>query len=208
MKTLNTMQVASIVAASLLVGTVGVAASMQAKPAPQELDFAAILQTADAASVDYFLKIDGIDGESTDDRHKGEIEILSFSWGETTAGTMTRGGGGGAGKVSMQDFHFTMAMNKASPKLFLACATGEHIKEATLTLRKAGSDRQEYLVVKFTDLLVSSYQTGGSSGDVVPTESFSLNFSKIEFEYRPTNPDGSLGAPVKAGYDLKLNKKV
>jgi type VI secretion system secreted protein Hcp len=200
------MQIASIVAASLLVTTIGVAASLQANKAPQELDFPAIL-TADAAAVDYFLKIDGIEGESTDDRHKGEIEILSFSWGETNAGTHAAGGGGGAGKVSMQDIHFTMKMNKASPKLFLACATGEHIKEAVLVARKAGGDQQEYLKVKFTDLLVSSYQTGGSSGDV-PTDSFSLNFSKIEFEYKPQNPDGTLGAPVKAGYDLKLNKKV
>lgn len=208
MKSLNMTQIASIVAASLLVTTVGVAASLQANTAPQELDFPAIL-TADAASVDYFLKIDGIEGESTDDRHKGEIEILSWSWGETNAGTMTRGGGGaGAGKVQMQDFHFVKSMDKASPALFLKCATGEHIKQATLTARKAGGDQQEYLKITLTDVLISSYQTGGSSGDVVPTDSFSLNFAKIEFEYKPQNPDGSLGEAVKAGYDLKLNKKV
>jgi type VI secretion system secreted protein Hcp len=160
-----------------------------------------------AAAVDYFLKIDGIPGESTDEGHKDEIDVLSWSWGETNAGSSTRGGGGGAGKVSMQDFHFTMKVNKASPKLMLACATGQHIKEAVLTVRKAGESQQEFLVIKFSDLLVSSYQTGGSGG-VVPTDQVSLNFSKIEFEYRPQNPDGTLGAPVKAGYDLKLNKKV
>jgi type VI secretion system secreted protein Hcp len=201
----NKMQMASIAAASLLVATLGVAAALQARPAPQELDWPAIM-TADAATVDYFLKIDGVEGESTDERHKGEIEILSFSWGETQTGTMSRGGGGGAGKVSMQDFHFTMAMNKASPSLFLKCATGEHIKQAVLTARKAGGDQQEYLKVTLTDVLITSYQTSGS-GDQ-PIDSFSLNFAKIEFEYKPQKPDGSLDAPVKAGYDLKLNKKV
>lgn len=208
MKYFNTTQIASIVAASMLVSTIGVAASMQASPAQKELDWPAIL-TADAAAVDYFLKIDGIEGESTDKTHNGEIEILSFSWGETNAGTMTRGGGAGAGKVSMQDFHFTTVMSKASPKLFESCATGQHIKEAVLTARKAGGEQQDYLIVKMTDVFISSYQTGGSSGDGgVPTDTFSLNFAKIEFEYKPQRTDGSLDASIKAGYDLKLNKKV
>lgn len=183
---------------------------MQTSPAPQELDFVEIL-AADAASVDYFLKIGGIDGESTDAMHKGEIEILSWSWGETNTGVMSRagGGGGGAGKVNIQDFHFTTVMSKASPKLFEACATGQHIKEAVLIARKAGGDQQEYLKITLTDVLISSYQTGGSSGDGgIPIDSFSLNFAKIEFEYKPQRPDGSLDTPVKTGYDLKLNKKV
>ncbi|MEX0711522.1 MAG: type VI secretion system tube protein Hcp [Pirellulales bacterium] len=160
------------------------------------------------AQVDYFLKLDGIDGESTDDKHKNEIDVLSWSWGESNMGTHAGGGGGGAGKVQMNDFHFVQKVNKATPKLMLGCATGQHIKEAKLTCRKAGGDQQEYLVVKFSDLLVSSYQTGGSQGDVVPTDQISLNFTKIEFEYKAQKPDGSLDAPVKAGYDVKLNKKV
>jgi type VI secretion system secreted protein Hcp len=207
MKSLNRLQLSAIAAASVLLAYVGVASSMQPTNQANELDLSAILQTADAAAVDYFLKIDGVEGESTDDRHKGEIEILSFSWGESNMGTKVRGCGAGAGKVSMQDFHFTMAINKASPKLFLMCATGEHIKEATLMVRKAGTEAPvEYLKIKLSDVVVSSYQTGGS-GDV-PMDSFSLNFSKIEFEYKPQKPDGSLDAPIKAGYDLKLNKKV
>ena len=160
------------------------------------------------AAVDYFLKLDGIDGESTDDKHKNEIDVESWSWGESNMGTHAGGGGGGAGKVQMRDFSFTMKVNKSTPKLMLACANGQHIKEAKLTCRKAGGDQQEYMVIKFADLLVSSYQTGGSSGDVVPTDQISMNFSKIEFEYKPQKPDGTLDAPVKAGYDLKLNKKI
>lgn len=160
------------------------------------------------AAVDYFLKVDGIDGESTDDKHKNEIDLESWSWGETNAGTSRAGGGGGAGKVVMQDFHFVMKVNKATPKLMLACATGQHIKEAKLVCRKAGGDQQEYMSIKFSDLLVSSYQTGGSQGEVIPVDQIGFNFSKIEFEYKPQKADGSLDAPIKTGYDLKLNKKV
>lgn len=160
------------------------------------------------AQVDYFLKIDGIDGESHDDKHKNEIDLESWSWGETNSGTHSAGGGGGAGKVSMQDFHFVMKYNKASPKLFLACATGQHIKEAKLTCRKAGGAQEEYLSVKFSDLLVSSYQTGGSSGDIVPMDQISLNYSKVEWEYKPQSKEGRTEGPVKAGYDVKANKKV
>lgn len=161
------------------------------------------------ALVDYFLKIDGIAGESPDAKHKEEIEIESFSWGETQAGTMARGGGGGAGKVQMQDFHFVMKVNKASPKLFLACANGEHVKKAVLTCRKAGKEQQEYLKVTFSDLLISSFQTGGQgASDVLPMDQISFNFAKVEMEYKEQKADGTLGGTVKAGYDLKLNKVV
>jgi len=161
------------------------------------------------AQVDYFLKIDGIDGESGDAKHKGEIELLSWSWGATNAGTHSGGGGGGAGKVAIQDIHFTMTHNKSSPKLMLACCNGEHIKKAILTCRKAGKDQQEFLKITFSDLLVSSYQTGGSgSSSVIPVDQFSLNFAKIEKEYKEQKADGTLGAAVKAGWVLKANKAV
>jgi type VI secretion system secreted protein Hcp len=158
------------------------------------------------AQVDYFLKIKDIEGESTDSKHKNEIDIESWSWGESNSGSHAYGGGGGAGKVSMQDFNFVMRVNKASPKLLLACANGSHIPEALLTCRKAGKEQQEYLKVKFTDLLVSSYQTGGSSGDVVPVDQISLNFSKIEYEYYPQTEKGTLGSKVPVWYSLKENK--
>lgn len=160
------------------------------------------------AQVDYFLKIEGIEGESTDSKHKSEIDVLSWSWGETNSGDFHGRGGGGAGKVSMQDFNFVMTFNKASPKLMLNCAIGKHIPTATLACRKAGGEQQEYLTIKFTDLLISSYQTGGSGGDVIPIDQISFNYGKIEFEYKPQKEDGSLGSPMKAGYDLKANKKV
>lgn len=158
------------------------------------------------ASVDYFLKLTDIPGESTDSKHKNEIDIESWSWGESNSGSHAGGGGGGAGKVNMQDFQFSMRINKASPKLFLACATGQHIKEGLLVCRKAGKEQQEYLKIKFSELLVSSYQTGGSAGDVVPIDSISLNFAKIEVSYAPQKPEGGLDSPVVHNYNLKENK--
>jgi type VI secretion system secreted protein Hcp len=158
------------------------------------------------AGVDYFLKLDGIKGESADAKHKDEIDIESWSWGETHSGA-ARPGGARVGKVSMQDFHFLMRLNSASPGLMKACATGQHIKMATLSGRKAGKDQQDYLTFKFHDVLVSSYQTGGSEhADVVPTDQVSFNFAKIEVEYRRQKPDGSFASAGKFGYDLKANK--
>lgn len=155
--------------------------------------------------VNAFLAIDGIEGESTDASHPKTIEIESWSFGETQSSTIS-GGGGGAGKVSMQDFHFvTKTVDKSSPKLFLAGATGEHIKDATLYVRKAGSS-SDYLVIKLTDILVSSYQTGGSGGSDIPTESVSLNFAKIQVSYTGMDAEGKLLPAVDAGWDLLANK--
>jgi len=156
-------------------------------------------------AVDYFLKIDGIAGESTDAKHKTSIDLQSWSWGESNAGKSDTGGGGGSGKVNMQDFHFTMKINKASPLLFLACASGQHIPTALLTCRKAGKDQQEYLKIKFWDLLIASYQTGGSTHDEVPIEQISFNFSKIEQSYYPQKPDGTLDAVVVKNWSVKTN---
>ena len=158
------------------------------------------------AAVDYFIKFDGIKGESADVKHKDEIDVESWSWGETNAGGTGSGGGGGAGKVAMQDFHFVMRLNRASPALMKACATGQHIKTATLSARKAGKGQQEYLTFKFRDVLISSFQTTGTEEAAVPTDSVSFNFAKLEVEYKPEKSDGSLGTAVDFRYDLKANK--
>jgi type VI secretion system secreted protein Hcp len=152
------------------------------------------------AAVDYFLKIDGIEGEAKDKTHKNEIQLQSFSWGESNVGSMQAGGGGGQGKVAMQDFHFTMAVNKATPLLFQACATGTHIKSAILTCRKAGKDQQEFLKWTFTDVFISSYQTGGSDS---PVEQCSFNFTKIQVDYKEQNADGTLLGALTKWHDLK-----
>jgi type VI secretion system secreted protein Hcp len=161
------------------------------------------------SQVDYFLKIEGVDSESTDDKHKGEIEVESFSWGQTQSGTGGHGAGSGAGKVVPADFSFVKRVDKGSPVLMIGCATGQHFKTAVLTARKAGGGQQDYLKITMTQVLISSYQTGGSRhSDVVPTESLSLNFAKLEFSYKEQKPDGSLGGEVKQHYDYAANKKV
>jgi type VI secretion system secreted protein Hcp len=161
------------------------------------------------AQVDYFLKIDGVDGESTDDKHKGEIDVVSFSWGVTNSGTAGFGGGQGAGKVVPHDLSFVKVIDKASPTLFIGCATGQHYKNAVLVVRKAGGGQQEYLKITMEDVFVSSFVTSGTGGDsIVPSESISLNFGKIEHSYKAQKADGSLGGEVKQKYDFTANKKI
>jgi len=159
-------------------------------------------------AVDMFLKITGIPGESKDSKHKDEIEIFSFSWALNQSGSLGSGGGGGAGKADFQDFSFAMPVSKASPKLFLACASGKHVPEATLTVRKAGGQQVEFLVYKLGDCIVSTYQEGGESSGVVPNDAFSLNFAKIEISYKEQDLKGGVGAETKAGWDVKLNKSI
>ncbi|MEP6946611.1 MAG: type VI secretion system tube protein Hcp [Acidobacteriota bacterium] len=158
-------------------------------------------------AVDFYLKIDGIKGESKDSTHSDEMQIQSWSWGESNSGSGTLGGGHGSGKVSMQDFHFVIDYGVHSPLLFKACAVGTHIPNAVLTCRKAGGDQVEYLTWKFTEVLISSYQTGGSAhGAELPTDQCSFNFTKIEMIYKEQKSDGSLGGNVNAGFDIKTNQ--
>jgi type VI secretion system secreted protein Hcp len=155
---------------------------------------------------DVFLKLDGIDGESQDEKHKDEIDIESFQWGLAQVGTTGGGGGGGAGRAVFQDFSFTADISKASPQLFLACASGEHIKEGTITVRKAGKDQLTYYTVKLTDCLVSLYNQAAVADGDRPMDEFALNYAKIEITYIPQEADGSAGTPVKAGWDLRASK--
>lgn len=161
------------------------------------------------AAVDYFLKIDGIEGESNDLKHQGGIQPESWSFGGTQTGGEHFTGSGGRGKFSPQDFHFTTRLSKASPKLFQACAVGQLFKHATLVARKAGERPQEYYRITFSECLVSAYQQGGAVGsDLGPTDQVSLSFAQIEIEYTQQQSDGSLGEVVKGSYDLKLHKAV
>jgi type VI secretion system secreted protein Hcp len=158
------------------------------------------------AAFDYFLKIDGIEGESADATHKGEIDLESWAWGESHA--HSPGTGGGVGKVTMNDFTFTTKVSKASPRLFLACAEGSHIKAAWLTARRgAGKAAEYFLKWRFSDLLISSYRTGAVANEA-PVDGISFNFAKIEVEYKEQRPDGSFGADFKAGWDIKANQKI
>jgi type VI secretion system secreted protein Hcp len=156
---------------------------------------------------DIFAKIGDIKGESLDSKHKDEVEVLSWSWGVAQSGTMAHGGGGGEGKASFNDFNFTHHVDKASPVLLKACATGEHIKEATITVRKAGKGQQEFLIVKFNDVIITSVNPSGSGDSAATAESVALQASKVDLEYKPQKADGSLDAGLHFKYDIKGNKE-
>ena len=157
----------------------------------------------------WFLKLDGISGESTDSAHKGEIDIDSWSFGVSHSGTTSGGGGGGAGKASFEDFHFVSRISKASPALFLACASGSHIKEALLSgVRNSGIGKgTDFLKYKLRDVIVTGV-VQSDAADAVPTEQFSLNFSKVEMSYTPQSASGKIERKITVGWDVKANKKL
>lgn len=157
-------------------------------------------------AVDMFLKLDGIQGESHDAKHKNEIDIQSWSWGMSQMGTHGFGGGGGAGKVSVADMHFSKLVDKASPALALHCCNGKHIKKGKLIVRKAGENPLEYLTVELEDILVSHVSTGGSQGEDRLTENFTLNFAKFKLEYIPQTDSGAGGKRSEAKWDIPANQ--
>ena len=154
---------------------------------------------------DIFLKLGDIKGESLDDRHKDEIEVLSFSWGVTNSGVVSSGGGGVAGKATFHDLSIVHNLDRASPLLLKACATGTHIKDAIITHRKPGKGRQEYLIVKLSDVIITAVTHGGATGEAI-SENVTLAFAKVDLEYKPQKADGSLDAGIQFKYDLKANK--
>lgn len=156
---------------------------------------------------DIFAKIGDIKGESTDAKHKDEIEVLSFSWGVTNPSSPGgAGGGGGAGRATFNDLSIVHRIDRATPKLLEACATGKHLPEATITHRKAGKGQLEYLIVKMSDVTITGVVHGGSIGSDSGAETVTMAFAKIALDYKPQKADGSLDAAVHFGYDLKTNK--
>jgi type VI secretion system secreted protein Hcp len=156
-------------------------------------------------AVDILLKIEGVDGESVIDSHEGEIDVLSWSWGMTQSGSMHVGGGGGSGKVNMQDISLTKYVDKASTNLMRACCNGEHLSSATLTVRKAGKNPVDYMVITMEPVLVTSLSTGGSGGEDRLTENVSLTFAKVKVGYTPQKPDGTPDAAIELTWNVEKN---
>lgn len=156
-----------------------------------------------------FLKLEGIDGEATDEAHADEINVLSYSWGASNPTTVTLGAGTSAGKVSVQDLMVNKYMDKASANLFLRCCSGEVIPTGVLTVQRAGADKTQALVFELEKIFVSSYQTNGDamSGEL-PTESLTLSFNKVTYKYTSQDKDGNPEAEVEAGWDIEQNTKV
>ena len=154
---------------------------------------------AETGPVDYFLKIDGIDGESTDATHKGWIQLLSFSWGASNPSRVIASGRTRAGRPTISDFTFTSTTSTASPTLFADCVTGKNHPTAVITgLRSGDRGQVEFLKIRLSDVLVSSYQTSASSD--VPTDSTSLSFRKIEYSIYSQS-----GTPVTGVWDVVRN---
>ena len=156
-------------------------------------------------SADMFLKIEGVEGEAVDHKHGKEIDVLAWSWGMTQSGSMHIGGGGGAGKVAVQDISVTKYVDKSTPNLIHTCMTGKHYPKATITVRKAGDKPVEYMIITMEDVLITSISTGGSGGEDRLTENVSLNFAKVKVEYTPQAKDGSAGAAVETGFNIEEN---
>ena len=157
-------------------------------------------------AADIFAKLGDIKGESLDDKHKDQIELLSWSWGAVNTGSRSAGGGGGAGKATFHDLSFTHKIDKASPQLLRGCATGQHLKEATITRRKAGKGQQEFLIIKMNDVIITSVAETDDGEN--QTETVTLAFAKVDVEYRPQKRDGSLDAGIHFKYDIKANKEA
>jgi type VI secretion system secreted protein Hcp len=158
-------------------------------------------------AADIFAKIGDIKGESLDSKHKDEVEVLSWSWGVSQSASISQGGGGGQGKASFQDLNFTHRVDRASPMLMSACATGNRFKEATLSVRKAGKGQQEFLIIKMSDVIVTGVSPSASGDAASTAESVALQFAKVALEYKPTKADGSLDAGVFFKYDVKAQRE-
>lgn len=157
---------------------------------------------------DIFLKLSGIKGESADDRHKDEIEVLALGWSVSNPGTMAHGGGAGSGKATFSDFQITKRVDKASPILLKLCATQGHLEEGTLAVRKAGRNPQDYLIIRMKDVIITSVSLSGTSGESSNlTEAVTLQLAKVELEYKPQRPDGSLDAGTQFNWDIKANRE-
>lgn len=160
-------------------------------------------------AVDFFLKIDGVEGESRDDAHTSEIDVLSWDWGMSQTGSMHTGGGGGTGKVSVNDLTIVKQVDKSTPNLMKSCTTGQHFSFATLVCRKStGTDPLEYLIIDMKDVLISNISSGGGESEEFLTETVTLNFAAFEYAYTPQASDGAPEGEVKHGFDIEKNVQI
>src|SRR5262249_12844197 len=149
----------------------------------------------------YFLKIDGVPGESQDAKHKDEIQVLWFRWSEVHG--HDTGNNQSIGKIQMKPFECAMTVCKASPKLYLKCAQNDPLGTVVFTARKAGRDQQDYLKLTFSGAELTEYELASDPGaDLLPVNRMKLIFRELEVEYKPQFGDGKLGAAVRGRYNL------
>ncbi|HEU5341492.1 type VI secretion system tube protein Hcp [Edaphobacter sp.] len=154
-------------------------------------------------AVDYFLKLDGIQGESQESNHKNEIQLLSFSWGASNVSSVAGTGGSGAGKVDLSDLSAMIYFDKSTPKFFKSICKGTHIPTGTLTATKAGAEKP-YLKVDLKELFVTSLQISASSE--IPSVSVSFTYNEIKIDYSTQDEKGNLTSTGPVTWNLKESK--
>jgi len=155
-------------------------------------------------AIDTHIKFDGVEGESTHVDHKGEVAVLSWSWGVSNV-SHAAGGGSGKGKATPGDLHMTHLYDKASPVLAKKCAQGVHFPTVVITSRKSGEGQKDFLKITMKEVFITSVQPAGSSGGDI-NESVSMSYGNVEFAYKPQDEKGGLGGEVKFGWDVKTTK--
>jgi type VI secretion system secreted protein Hcp len=158
--------------------------------------------------MDVFLKLDDIKGESADENHKGELDVLTWTFGVSQSGGAHIGSGSGSGKAQVSDLTITKPTCRASPILFSKCTTGAAIGTGLLTVRKAGGKPLEYVKITMNNVSITSHIMGGDGGGDMLTETVSLHFGSVSFEYVPQKADGSGDASIVKGYDITRNKPL
>jgi type VI secretion system secreted protein Hcp len=155
-------------------------------------------------AVDYFLKLDGIQGESQDAAHKNEIQVLSWSWGAANVSSVSGTGGSGAGKVDMSDVSMMLNFDKSTPKFFKSVCAGTHIASGTLSAIKAGGNGKPYLKVDFKEIFVTGLQM--SAAGEVPAVSLSFTYDEIKIDYSAQDEKGNLASVGPVTMNTKQNK--
>lgn len=155
---------------------------------------------------DVFLKIEGIDGECTDDAHKDWIELQSFNHGlSQQVSSASATGGRTGGRADFQDFSVTKTVDKATPDLNLHCCNGKHIPKIEVEVCLATEDKHTFMKYEMEDVIVSSISVGGGSYDDRPTESVTFAYGKIKWEYTPIDNTGKAGAAADRTWILEEN---
>jgi type VI secretion system secreted protein Hcp len=153
-----------------------------------------------------WIKIDGCKGEATDDKHKDEIDIQSFSWGLSHP-VSSSGTGQSMGESSASDLSVMKLVDRSTPNLMKFCMNAKVFGEVLLTCRKRGEDPIEYMKVKMKNALISNIQNSGASEGGPLSESVSFAFTAVEVEYTPQKDDGSADGAVTMKWDFAKNKE-
>lgn len=160
---------------------------------------------------DAFIKIKDIDGESTDEKHQGWIEVVSYTHGlsQSASSTASSAGGASSERANFSDFSFIKQLDIASPALALACADGTHIDEIIIELCRAGTEKVKFMEYKLTNCLISGVSTSGNGNGDLPTETVNIAYGKINWAYvKQDRQGGKAAGNMAAGWDLQKNCKA